>query len=266
MNAKIKILVATHKPISAIQNKIFQPIQVGKSLNDFIISDTYILDNNNTNISIKNKTFNELTALYWAWKNNYDCEIIGLAHYRRFLDIFHKIPFFKKDVIDIIKPINVSNKNLKKLNDVEKTKDKIRKLLKDNDIIVPKPAFCTVNEEFASVSKDYKHNHIESDWIICMNVIIEKYPAYKPSIDKYLESENKFYIGNMFITSKKLFDNYCDWLFDILFEVEKRIVPSSDPYQNRVIGFLSERLFTLYILHNKLKLKQLPILFIEDIK
>ena len=42
----------------------------------------------------------------------------------------------------------------------------------------------------------------------------------------------------------------------------KRIILSENSYQQRVIGFLAERLFTLYIL-NEFRIKELPILFVE---
>ena len=75
---------------------------------------------------------------------------------------------------------------------------------------------------------------------------------------------NKIFLMNMFISNRKFVDDYCTWLFDILFEVEKKINFSDDAYQKRVFGFISERLFTLYIFHNKLKVKELPLLFIKD--
>jgi len=263
MNTNIKILVATHKPISEVENDIFIPIQVGKDLNDFLIKESYLLDNSKESISNKNKTFNELTALYWAWKNLSNYDYIGLAHYRRFLDVHYKKLFFKKERKSILINVSKSSKNLQQLNNVCKTSDKILNHLKSHDILVAKPAFCAVNNEFSSISKDYKHNHIASDWDKCIAIINSKFPEYKKSIDLYLNTNNKFYIANMFISKKEIFVDYCEWLFEILFELEKQIEISTDPYQARVFGFLSERLFTLYILHHKFKLKELPILFVE---
>ncbi|MEC4049901.1 DUF4422 domain-containing protein [Flavobacterium sp. SUN046] len=263
MSLKIKILVATHKPVSAIENTIFQPIQVGTDLNPTTIKESYLVDNTGDSISEKNKTFNELTALYWAWKNFGDYDVFGLAHYRRFLDINYKVPFFKKEKKDIIKSVSISDASFLKLNDEKKLAKKITKFLNNFDVLVAKPAFCTINQEFASISDDYKHNHIASDWDTCMDVIIEKFPEYTNSIELYLNKSNRFYIANMFIAKKEWFISFSEWLFAILLEVEKRIVPSEDPYQRRVIGFLSERLFTLYILHHQFKLKELPILFVE---
>ncbi|WP_336733005.1 DUF4422 domain-containing protein, partial [Chryseobacterium sp. VD8] len=101
------------------------------------------------------------------------------------------------------------------------------------------------------------------DWDICMDIIRKKFPDYAESSTEHLENGSNLYIGNMFITRYELINDYCNWLFTILFETEQKITFSDDPYQRRVIGFLSERLFTLYILHNNFRLKHFPILFVE---
>jgi Domain of unknown function (DUF4422) len=56
-----------------------------------------------------------------------------------------------------------------------------------------------------------------------------------------------------------VWDAYLEWLFSILFEVERRIIIPEDPYQARVFSFLSERLLHLYVHHNQLAVAYLPI-------
>lgn len=46
------------------------------------------------------------------------------------------------------------------------------------------------------------------------------YPEYFVTFQK-LVHEPHTYFGNIFITSKEMYDRYCTWLFDILFEVQK---------------------------------------------
>ena len=69
----------------------------------------------------------------------------------------------------------------------------------------------------------------------------------------------------MCIMNKKNFDNYCKWLFDILFEVEKRVDMSNyTDYEKRLFGFLSERLLNVWLEENNLKLKELDVYNVED--
>jgi hypothetical protein len=260
---KIKILVATHQPLAIIESDIFHPIQIGFDVQKPLIKNTYLNDNSGLNISKKNPIFNELTALYWAWKN-LDADVVGLAHYRRYLDLNYKKPLFKNKQMHVLQRADQKDKKIIELFNNSQSRKRITNFLKAFELIIPQKAFCTdENGNLESLSQQYKRFHIENDWIICIQIILEKYPDYKISIDKYFENENILYLCNMFIAPKKWVDKYCTWLFDILFEVENRITISEDPYQKRVIGFLAERLFTLYILHNKFKMKELPILFVN---
>lgn len=258
-----KIIIATHKDRPLLNNEMFLPVQVNAQKSGYIIDPDYIPDNTGDHISEKNFTFNELTALYWAWKNLKDYSVFGLMHYRRYLDVFYKKPLFKKETADVIDPITRNSPKLARLGNVKKTKRIIEKHLEKYDLIVARPAFCSINEVDAPISADYKHNHIAEDWDICMEIIREEFPEYTNSIEKYLDKGNTFYIGNMFIASKMITDEYCKWLFTVLFKTEERIKISEDPYQQRVIGFLSERLFTLYILHHRFRLKELPVLLVQ---
>ena len=101
-----------------------------------------------------------------------------------------------------------------------------------------------------------------------LDVLDEKYPEYTGYAKKYL-SEKKTYLNNMFIMKDKLFHDYCEWLFDILFECEKRI-----NYENysveaiRTPGHLAERLLNIYIMylcdHGDYKIKELPtVVFLQ---
>ena len=78
---------------------------------------------------------------------------------------------------------------------------------------------------------------------------------------KKIFSKKNYLPCNMFICKHDLMNSYCTWLFPILFEIESRMdLSNRSAYQARAIGFLAERLFTLYVLHNKLKVKHIPIL------
>lgn len=71
---------------------------------------------------------------------------------------------------------------------------------------------------------------------------------------------------NMFIMSRENVNNYCKWLFDILFEVEKRLGDKEyDAFQARYPGRLSELLFDVWMNKNGLNYKEVPFMYTEKI-
>ena len=62
---------------------------------------------------------------------------------------------------------------------------------------------------------------------------------------------------NVMITEKRIYDRYCEWLFPLLFQVEKRL-DASDKIKNmdRSVGMIGERLLDVWLLQNRLKLKE----------
>ena len=74
----------------------------------------------------------------------------------------------------------------------------------------------------------------------------------------------KLHLFNMFVMKREDFDRYMKWLFDILFELEKRIdISNYDSYQKRVFGFLSERLWNIWLDQEKLSTYELKVINIE---
>ena len=102
---------------------------------------------------------------------------------------------------------------------------------------------------FPSVGVMYANDHIKDDWNIMIQIIKEKHPEYYNSA---IEIQNGiyYYAYNMIIAKKEIFDEYCEWLFSIIFECEKRCSPKKDKYQGRYLGFLSERLLSIFFVHN----------------
>lgn len=69
---------------------------------------------------------------------------------------------------------------------------------------------------------------------------------------------------NMMIMSKEKFNEYCKWLFDILFEIEKRIdITQYDAYQARLFGRISELLLDVWIGKNSYRYKEVGLLYME---
>ena len=58
-----------------------------------------------------------------------------------------------------------------------------------------------------------------------------------------------------------------DWLFDLLFEFERRINKADyQGYQQRIMGFIAERLLTVWVYHQQLRIKELPVIYFKKLK
>ncbi|KRU25375.1 hypothetical protein VT91_22770 [Clostridium sporogenes] len=238
----IKILVATHKKYSMPKESMYLPIHVGcEGKKDL----RYTGDNTGDNISFKNPNYCELTGLYWAWKN-LKCDYIGLCHYRRY---FTNSNLFEK----------ASNKNNKM--DLILSKLEIENLLRNCDVILPKKR----NYYIETIWSHYGNAHHIKDLEETKQIISEIYPEYIASFDKVMKGK-KLHLYNMFVMSKYNFDEYCKWLFNILFELERRIdISNYDSYQNRIFGFISERLFNVWLEAQDIKQKEMSVINMEKI-
>ncbi len=231
-----KILIATHKKYDFPKNNLYTPIHVGKALNKHEFG--YLTDDTKENISVKNHSFCELTAYYWAWKNNYfaNNKYCGFSHYRRYF------------------AGNLKFKNFSIL-----SKEEIENILNNYDIIVPKKRKYYIE----TIRSHYKNAHYIKDLNLLEEIIKNIYPKYLNDFYSVMNKKS-LHLYNMFIMNTDLYNKYCLWLFTLLFELEKKInILEYDKYQSRVFGFLSERLFNVWILHNKLKFKEISIVNIE---
>lgn len=228
---KTTMYVMTHKKFDCPKIDGYVPLHVGKEGKEDI---GYLGDNTGESISIKNPNYCELTGIYWLWKNKQDSDIIGISHYRRY---FTKQHFFRN-------PKYFLNKKY------------IEKSLEKYDIILPKREIYkeSANEQYCLESGFIK------DLNIIREIISEKYPQYLNVYDKVM-NQNLMHQFNMLVCTKKVYDEYCTWLFDILFNLEQKIDLNNgyNDYQKRIYGFLSERLLNVWVYHNKLKIKKVRV-------
>lgn len=227
------IYIATHKQISIAVPDNYAILQVGaEGKPDF----GYLRDNTGDSISNKNINFCELTGLYWIWKNRSD-EYKGLVHYRR---------FFGKS--------NLSSKP----EDIYSYRQLVT-FLNKTDIVVP--------------YIEYFHRNAKEEiqiscctpeiWAVFERVFKSVYPDYSAVFDEYF-FHNKSVLFNMMFCTRELFDAYAEWLFTLLFKLEKAVdLDGCSDYQKRLYGFLSERLLNIWIMHNGLKMKNVPVVNTE---
>lgn len=232
---RTSIFVVSHKSYKEVGSNLYNTIRVGKSYTGLDFS--RITDDNGENIAEKNPNYCELTAFYWLWKNIHDIDYIGICHYRRYFTnnyYFNSACFFVNE-------------------------RQIEKLMKNHDVILPKQTKLSM-----SVREYYSYcDGLDKDLETTGNVISKKYSEYSKEYDIVMKAHSASYC-NMMITSKKLFDKYCTWLFDILFEVEKEInMERYTKAQCRVFGYISEILLNVWVLHNKLEVKYMDVINTE---
>ena len=223
-----RIYTITHKPFQLHEQadqQIYLPLHVGRVLGEDL---GYMGDDTGDNISRKNKTYCELTGLYWIWKNVI-CDIVGIAHYRRFL-----IDGDRNEILD---------------------RERIEEGLAEYDILLS--AGCYTSEK--NIMENYEKWHRIDDLAICRQVVKELFYDDLDAFDLAMNS-NLFSGGNLFVTSKGIFDEYCCWLFTILDEVEARTDTGKyDEYQKRLYGFLAERLIRVFVLARAYRIKEFRV-------
>lgn len=233
----MSMYVITHKKFNYPISQGYVPLLVGANKNEN--PNNYETDNAGENISNKNPNYSELTGLYWLWKNNHD-KNIGISHYRRYFSKSSTNNTLYYRTVILGSPIPTTTKRLDEY-------------LKTYDWIIPTPEIV----EEGSMEKHFIHCHHKQDLVITKEVVQEMYPEYIDSFEKFMHG-NKASFFNMFYTTKQQMDNYCEWLFKILFEVEKRVdISNYDAYQKRLFGFLSERLFNIWLEYNQPNIKYL---------
>jgi hypothetical protein len=225
MNNKTKVLVAYHKKDVLFRSDVLYPLHLGREISfektkDGKLSEqdyNWLInnmagDNTGENISDKNRFLNEMTGIYWAWKNYNELgnpDYIGLNHYRR---------FFK---------INYSN---------------LTKYFKDYDFIkLSSPAFKEgIRAEWDNCAK--LNNLDPYDFERFCDLYKNIYPYDFKKFNNYINSENHGGLMNLFIMKKEDFFKYCEWIFPLLFEMEKTFDTT-----NRTIGMIAERLTAYYL-------------------
>ena len=225
------IYVVTHEKAQPCLPDGYRLISVGGAAAD---APPGASDSSGDNISEKNACYCELTAAYWIWKNG-TSDIVGLMHYRRFLTTH---PFSRKAYI---------------------SENEVKKLLEGYDFIAG-PLFRN-KPSVASVMSDGVR---ERDFGLLREVMSELHPEMLTVFDGVFAGD-RTYFCNIAVARKTDWDEYCGWLFPILFEAEKHIdICAKDSYQRRVFGFLAERLFNVWLAYKKVDVCYAPVYNVGD--
>jgi hypothetical protein len=248
MRDDLDIFICAHKDFKAYPtNDVYKIIHGNEKI------DVPLRQYSETHTELSDLEFSlaEGSRIYWLYKNYKLKKYIGICHYRKYFSFFDKIP------------------------DIEK-------IFSGHDIIVTKP------QTSCSVIKQYSASHRTDDLIDLLNIIKEINPSWfnKGVLD--CVNKNVLYACNMFIMESSEFLKYCEYVFNIIKEFCKRrgwkndedirkyveehkneylkqVYPGNTiEYQSRVLGFLLERLTSIYISTNFENPHIIPMIITED--
>ena len=232
----VKILVATHKQYDVPHNETYLPVQVGALGKPDL---GYLRDDAGDNISDKNSYYCELTALYYGWKN-LQASALGLVHYRRY--------FAGKSAF------RCHGKTYKILDGAT-----AERYLQTVDILLPTKRKYYIETLYSH----YEHTMYVEPLDVTGQIVQELYPEYFAEFQK-LKTRRSAHMFNMLVAKREVIDGYCEWLFGILAELEKRVeVLKYDDFHRRFCGRISELLLDVYVNTKGLKSKEIKVVNTE---
>ena len=249
MTTVLNITFANHGYCSA---EGFLPIAAGGGRTDIQC------DDEGDNIASKNKVYGELTAVYWAWKNLKNVDIIGMSHYRRYLMprrgwLCGLMPWTKTFYDVSWAWFTSSRYSLRPF----------EQLLQSGryDIIFAKRWHfdgLTVRQQFL------QHHPYPEDLDLARQVLLSHHPEAVAEWDAFMQGSDA-YCCCLFVCSWTQFDHLCRWMFPMLFELERCLDMSRyDSYQMRIIAYLYERLLNVYLQSQRLRIFETPFYMIGD--
>lgn len=215
--------VITHKPGPVYQDDMYRALCVGG-----LRQDGMLCEMDGENIAQYNDRINELTGLYWIWKNT-DSEYVGLSHYRRFFD-----------------------------NGGRLDRAAAQWILEDGNDIILCPILLNWtmyhNIEMASgidlARRGYEAFH---------EMIRERQPDYLPAFE-HVMGHGLLYRCNLFVTRREIMNAYCEWLFSFLTDATDMVdVSGCGGYEHRVCGYYGEAMWTVWLRNQNLRVYCMPI-------
>ncbi len=223
----IQILMCCHRDYQAVP-PLCIPVQCGAALDPPVKG--ALMDNSGDNISVRNREYCELTAHYFAWKN-ITAEYYGFCHYRRFFCADESV---KRPYLALGAP-----PDSRLLGDEAGW----RKLIHEYDIIAPR------NEDMGLTAREHyctSKFHYAEDLELFLEILTKKAPQLTNAAERYL-SQSRQYFCNMFIMDKERFFGYCEILFPVLEEFDRRKDLHGDFQSDRTDGYLGEIFTGIYL-------------------
>ena len=214
--------ILTHRDVPNLDADFYKPLFLSdnETTIDLKVKDYY------PDLANMNLLYNELSGIYWIWKNDSD-KFKGQCQYR-------------------MRP--------------ELTKDEIERILEVHKFILHTDYVGSIKAQFIGC-----HDKTSEIWNLLRSVLKDLGSATDAQLDIW-ERYNLLFSRNTFYAKAEDYDAFCNWLWPILDELRKRLNfntmddvkawaeknngVGTVEYRERLFGFISERLFTLFAISN----------------
>ena len=247
----IKIFVSHRIDLDSetIDNPLYIPVRCG-AVYDERENVTMLGDDTGDNISEKRMSFCEYTVMYWAWKN-VKADYYGLCHYRRYLSFstspkeeWNEQRFYYEGILNKATAKEHGLLNTENLISEFKKNDITTSITYETTNVPIIPKCTTVRELFCNHPELLTSNEALD---ATLDIVKKKFPQYFSSLQAELNSH--LHRGfNCFVMKKDLFDQMCEYIFGILFELD-RLQESGEIEQSnpREMGYIGEILYGSFI-------------------
>ena len=182
------------------------------------------------NIAVYNDRINELTGLYWIWKNTKE-KYVGMSHYRRFF--------------------TDGGKRL----DAGKAKDILCR--QGYDIILAPITLGWSIRHNIEMCVDLSFAAAAGK--VFLEEIRNRQPDYADAFVEVMKG-NSMYYCNMLMARRDVLDAYCKWLFSFITYAADRIsIEGADVYQRRTAGYYGETMMSVWMKRQDLKVYEMPL-------
>lgn len=273
---RIKIFVSRRIDVNSIpiNNHVFQDVRCGAV---YDIPSLYLGDDTGENISDLRIQFGELTVMYHAWKNE-DADYFGLCHYRRF-------PVFTSGKSSVIEQGCIVEDNLDKKTIKKYSLDNKRlyeRKIPEADIWV---SGAMNIDEMTSLDAMKKAQHgaklvnvygvfmlntplyLPTMPLVTLKLVEDMFPQYYEAAKAYLNG-CRYYAYNCFVMKKSLFNQFCEFVFPVLLELNKRYDFSrAKGLHARTPGYMAEMLYGIFVhwaIQNGYAVKETPLVFFKN--
>lgn len=277
---RVKIAVVYHRPSTVVSDDVYEPVLAGAAvmterskdgktpMDPGFLAQMAFRDDDGENVSDRNRVINEMSVVYWMWKNLVrmgDPDYVGLAHYRRFFIFDESTPlpevrWFPKSETYLYADESRFRRAIDSSACVE--------LLRKHDVL------CSFRYAASNLVRGDRYSRCRDRFVDMLGpdkgflydemerLVLAARPDFAAEIE-YMRLHTDHYVCNMFVMPRETFSEYCEFVFPILFRIAELNGEDRDPQTARAPGFISEFLTSIYLAHlkrtGKLRMKEMRI-------